>query len=76
MGIAGCCPMWGRFPNLPYFRQVGKPAPRSSHFAATLPLLSRQAGPLYDFNKYLLAIPIPLTMAPMMPTMPWSVPQM
>jgi len=29
MGIAGCCPMWGRFPNLPYVRQVGKPAPRS-----------------------------------------------
>jgi len=26
MGIAGWCPMWGRFPNLPYFRQVRKPA--------------------------------------------------
>jgi len=24
MSIAGCYPTWGRFPNLLYFRQVGK----------------------------------------------------
>jgi len=29
ISIAGRRPMWGRFPNLPYFRQVRKPAPRS-----------------------------------------------